>query len=489
MALVTSLGSASGLPLATLLSNITVAENAPLNALTNQQTAYNSKLSAYGTIQSALSALQTAAAQLGNPTLFQSVTPTSSAPAVLNATAGTTAASGSYLINVSQLAQAQSLATPGVANTATTIGSGTVTLQFGSVSGGTLDPVTGKYSGAAFTADPTRAAASITINSNNSSMAGIRDAINQNKALGATASIVNDGSSTPNRLVLTSNATGATSVMRISVSGDAALSNLLANDPAGTQNMQQTVEAKNAQMTVNGIAVTSASNTVKEAVQGVTMTLSGTGSSTLSLQNNTASVQTAITNFVTAYNSLQTVSKQLTAFTADANSHTYSQAPLAGDSTLRNIQMQIRDAMNTPQPPLAGSGAPLTMMAQIGVAFQADGTMAVDSTKLTAALNSNLSGVQNLFSSVSGKTGVGSTMSTLLTSFTASNGPLKTATNGLNSSLKTLATQMTSTQAVISTTIARYTKQFTDLDSLVASMNQTANYLTQQFAAIDGSSK
>jgi flagellar hook-associated protein 2 len=225
-------------------------------------------------------------------------------------------------------------------------------------------------------------------------------------------------------------------------------------------------------------------------VQGVTMTLTGTGNSTLSLQNNTASVQTAITNFVTAYNSLQTVSKQLTAFAADANSHTYSQAPLAGDSTLRNIQMQIRDTMNTPQPPLAGSiGAPLTMMAQIGVTFQADGTMAVDSTKLTAALNSNLSGVQNLFSSASGKTGVGATMSTLLTSFTASNGPLKTATNGLNSSLKTLATQMTSTQSVISTTIARYTKQFTDLDSLVASMNQTASYLTQQFAAIDGSSK
>lgn len=490
MALVTSLGSASGLPLATLLSNITVAENAPLNALTNQQTAYNAKLSAYGTIQSALSALQTAAAQLGNPTLFQSVAPTSSTPAVLNATAGTTATSGSYLVNVSQLAQAQSLVTPGVANPATTIGSGTVTLQFGSVSGGTLDPVTGKYSGASFTADPTRAAASITINSSNSSMAGIRDAINQNKALGVTASIVNDGSSTPNRLVLTSNATGATSVMRISVSGDAALSNLLSNDPAGTQNMQQTVEAKNAQMTVNGIAVTSTSNTVKEAVQGVTMTLTGTGSSTLSLQNNTSSVQTAITNFVTAYNSLQTVSKQLTAFTADANSHTYSQAPLAGDSTLRNIQMQIRDTLNTPQPPLAGSsGAPLTMMEQIGVTFQADGTMAVDSTKLTAALNTNLSGVQNLFSSASGKTGVGSTMSTLLTSFTASNGPLKTATNGLNSSLKTLATQMTSTQSVISTTIARYTKQFTDLDSLVASMNQTANYLTQQFAAIDGSSK
>jgi len=319
-------------------------------------------------------------------------------------------------------------------------------------------------------------------------MAGIRDAINKNKAMGVTATIVNDGSNSPNRLVLTSNLTGETSTMRISVSGDPALSNLLANDPGGTQNMKQTLEAKNAQLTVNGIAVTSTSNTVKEAVQGVTLTLAGTGASTLSLQSNTASVQAAISNFVSSYNSFQTLSKQFTAFTADAASHAYSQAPLAGDSTLRNIQMRIRDTMNTPQTALNdGTGAPLTMLAQIGVSFQADGTLATDATKLTAALNTNLNGVQNLFAGAKGTSGFGVAMSTLLTGFTSSSGPLKTAVGGLNSSLKTLATQMTSTQSLISTTIARYTKQFTALDSLIAGMNQTSNYLTQQFSAINGS--
>jgi flagellar hook-associated protein 2 len=481
MTLVTNLGAASGLPLATLLSSITVSENMPLTAMSNQQSAYNAKLSAYGVIQNALSTLQAAAAQLGNPTLFQNVTATSSATSVLSATATAAAGAGNYAINVSQLAQAQSLATGGVASTTAAIGSGTVTLQFGSISGGTLDPASGKYSGATFTADSTRAAASITIDSSNNTLAGIRDAINKNKALGVTATIVNDGSNTPNRLVLTSTQTGAASTMKISVSGDAALSNLLSNDPAGTQNLQQTVEGKNAQLTVNGIAITSASNTVKEAVQGVTMTLTGTGPSTLSLQSNTAAVQAAISNFVTTYNSLQTLTKQYTAFDTTAQ----TQAPLTGDATLRNIQTRIRDTMNTPQP-ASGSGAPLTMLAQIGVTFQADGTMAIDSTKLTSALSTNLSGVQNLFSSTSGTTGFGSTMSTLLTGFTASNGPLKSATDGLNSSLKTLATQMTSTQSLISTTIARYTKQFTDLDTLIAGMNQTSSYLTQQFAAING---
>ncbi|AMO98860.1 flagellar hook-associated protein 2 [Collimonas arenae] len=483
MALVTSLGSASGLPLATLLSSITASENAPLTAMTQQQTAYNTKLSAYGTVQSALSTLQTAAAQLGNPTLFQNITSTSSATNVLSATASTSASAGSFAVNVGQLAQAQSLASAGVASTTAGIGSGTVTINFGSITGGTLDPVTGKYTGATFTADSSRQPTTITIDSSNNTLSGIRDAINKNSALGVTATIVNDGSSTPNRLVLTSNQTGASSTMRISVSGDAALSNLLSNDPAGTQNLQQTVVGQDAKLTVNGIAVTSSSNTVKEAVQGVTMTLTGTGASTLSLQSNTATVQAAITNFVTAYNSLQSLSKQLTAFDTTAQ----TQAPLTGDSTLRNIQTRIRDALNTPQP-ASGTGAPLTMLAQIGVAFQADGTMAVDATKLSAALSSNLSGVQNLFSSASGTTGFGSQMSTLITSFTATNGPLKAATDGLNTTLKTLATQMTSTQALISTTIARYTTQFTQLDTLIAGMNQTSSYLTQQFAAINGTS-
>ncbi len=484
MALVTSLGSASGLPLATLLSSITASENLPLTAMSNQQSAYNTKLSAFGSVQSAMSALQAAAAQLGSPSLFQNITANSSATSVLSATASATAVSGSFAINVGQLAQAQSLATAGVASTATAIGSGTVTLDFGSISGGKLDPVTGKYSGATFSPDTTRAATSITIDSSNNTLAGIRDAINKNTALGVTATIVNDGSSSPNRLVLTSNQTGAQSTMRIAVTGDPALSSLLANDPGATQNLQQTVEGTNAQLTVNGIAITSASNTVKEAVQGITMNLTGTGNSTMSVQTNTATVQASITNFVNAYNNFQGVTKQLTAFDVSAQ----TQAPLTGDSTLRSIQTSIRNAMNTPQPG-DGSAKSLTMLAQIGVTFQADGTMATDAAKLTTALNTNLSGVQNLFSSVSGTTGIGAQMSTLLTGMTGTSGLLKTATDGLNSSLKTLATQMTSTQASISSTIARYTTQFTALDGLVASMNQTSSYLTQQFAAINGTTK
>lgn len=474
MTTVSSLGVGSGLDLNTLLAGLTTAEQVPVTHLTNQQSSYNTKLSAYGTLKSGLSALQAAAAALGTASLFQGVTATSSATGVLTASATATAKSGTYAVNVTQLAQAQSLVATGVASTTTAIGTGastTVTLQFGAISGGAL--ATGTYTGATFTADATRPATSVTINSSNNTLGGIRDAINANPAMGVTATIVNDGSSTPDRLVLTSTATGAQSSMQITVSGDAAVSNLLANDPAATQNMQQTVVGQDAKLTVNGIAVSSASNTVAEAVQGTTMTLATTGSSTLSLANNTASVQTAITAFVTAYNNLQSTENNLSAFNVAAK----TQSALTGDATLRNIQTHIRAQLYTPQ----ASGS-LTMLSNIGVSFQTDGTLAIDSTKLTAALSSNMSGVQNLFSSATGTTGLGSQLSTLITGFSNTGGSLQSATAGVNTTLKSLATQIESAQTLADATIARYKLQFNQLDVLMSNMKSTSAYLTSQFA-------
>lgn len=477
MTTISSLGVGSGLDLNSLLAGLTKAEQVPVTMLTNQQGSYSAKLSAYGMLKSGLDALQSAAAALGTASLFQGVTATSSVPGVLTATASSTAKAGTYAVNVTQLAQAQSLVAAGVVSSTAAIGGGaatTVTLQLGAISGGTLDPATGKYTGATFTADAMRPAASITIDSTNNTLAGIRDAINGNAAMGVTATIVNDGTSTPNRLVLTSTATGAKSSMKITVSGDAAVSNLLANDPAATQNMKQTVVAQDANLTVNGIAVSSASNTVAEAVQGTTMTLAAIGSSTLTLASNTTSVEKAITTFVTAYNSLLSTANSVSAFDVTAK----TQSALTGDSTLRDIQNKIRTQLNTPQP----SGS-LTMLSNIGVAFQTDGTLKIDSTKLTAALGSNMSGVQNLFSSATGSTGLGSQLSTLITGFSSTGGALQSATDGVSQTLRSLATQITSAQSIADDTIARYKLQFNQLDVLMSSMKATSSYLTAQFAS------
>jgi flagellar hook-associated protein 2 len=499
MATVSSLGVGSGLDLNSLLANIKSAEQAPLAAIQKQQASYTSKLSAYGQLNSALSALQTAAAALAKPALFQGVKASSSATDVVTATALSTAASGSYALDVKQLSQAQSLATGGVVSTTDAIGGGRVTIEFGAISGGTLG-ADGKYSGAGFAADSARTQ-SIDIDPTKSSLEDIAKAINAKTTLGVTASIVNDGSATPNRLVLTSKQTGETSSMKIAVTADpawsaqqntdnsvglGALQSLLNHDPQATQNLQQTAAAQNAQLTVNGIAITSATNTVKGAIQDVDMTVAKIGLSTVEVKQDADSVQGAVTTFVKAYNDLQTLATKLTAFDATSKSG----AVLLGDSTLRNIQANIRSALTSAQP-INGSG--LTMLSQIGITFEKDGTLAIDSSavkfqnpiKLADALSSNMSGVATLFAGTGGVGGYGSKLSSLLTSFTDTNGMLSSATKGMNKSLEALGKKFTATSERIDATVARYKAQFTQLDGLMSSMNQTSSYLTQQFDSLN----
>ncbi|MDP2451542.1 flagellar filament capping protein FliD [Polaromonas sp.] len=472
MASVASLGVGSNLDLSGLLTSLTTAESQPLVMLQKQQISYTAKLSAYGTLQNALSSFQSAASKLADAMLFQGVKVASSATDVLTASASATGVAGSYSIEVTQLAQSQSLAAAGVTDPKAVIGKGTVTLDFGSISGGTLDPVTGTYSGAGFSPDAGRAAQSIVIDDSNNSLEGLRDAINTHADMGVTASIVNDGGTSPYRLVLSSKQTGEASSMRIAVTGDASLQGLLNHDPSASQALQQTAVARNAALKVNGIDVTSKTNTVAEAVQGVTMTLARTGTSALTVSRDTGSVESAVSSFVTAYNSLQTTAGQLSRY--DTEKHTG--AALVGDSTLRTIQTRIRAALNTPQ---VGE---LKVLSKVGVSFQKDGTLTLDAAKLKVAFADNRSAVAELFAGAGGSTGVGKQMSTLVDTFTSASGMLNAATTGVKTTLKSLDNQYAATETRVQATVARYRAQFTELDMLVSRMTSTASYLTQQFA-------
>lgn len=478
MATISSLGVGANLDLASLLTQLQTAESQPLVALQAKAKSYTSKLSAYGTIQSALSTLQAAGKKLGDPTLFQSVTGTPTVSGILSANATDSSAAGNYTIEVKQLAQAQTVIAAGQVDTKTAIGNGTITIDFGQVTGGTLDATTGQYTGAAFTPDANQPSKSIIIDPTNNTLEGIRTAINNAQA-GVTASIVNDGSGTPNRLVLTSSTTGDKSSMRISVNGDAPLQNLLNNDPAGTQNLKQTAAAQSAKLTVGGLDITSPTNTVKEAIQGATLTLVNTGKTGLSMKENTAGVKSAITDFVNAYNALQATAKTLTSYDADTN----TAAALVGDSTLRNLQTRIRQALTTPQ---AGGPNDMKVLTEIGVAFQKDGTIAIDATKLDKALSTNLKGVANLFSSATGSTGgYGKQIDALVDD--VNKGALKIASDGVTSTIKQLDTQYDAMQVRVDSTVARYKAQFTQLDVMINSMNNTKTYLTQQFEAMSSS--
>ena len=515
MPAVSSLGIGSGLDLNSLLSGLKTAEQMPLAAIQAKQTSYTTKLTAYGQLSSALGTLQTAAAALAKPELYTGVKASSSATDVLTASAGAAASNGTYALNVTQLTQAQSLATVGLASATTAIGSRTaasvVTIQFGTIFSkvmdgdgkyplATPDPATGKYSSATFTPNPLPAGvatAKFTIDAGSgSTLTAIAKKINETADLGVTASIVNDGSALPNRLVLTSTKTGETSSMKITVDGAADdLSKLLSNDPAGTgtSQLQQTVTAQNTKLTVNGIAITSASNTVAGAIQDTTLSVSKIGTTTLSVKQDVDGVKSAVSNFVNAYNSLQGIAKKLTAFDAASKSG----AVLLGDSTLRNIQVGIRSALTSVQAG-DGGGSGLTMLSQIGVTFEKDGSLAIDSAtsnvaspvKLATVLGSNMSGVAKLLSGTGGVGGYGAQLSSLLTSYTSSSsGTLTAATQGITTTLDTLGKQYTATSERADATVARYKAQFTQLDMMMSRMNQTSTYLTAQFDALNNSNK
>ncbi|MBV8632989.1 MAG: flagellar filament capping protein FliD [Burkholderiaceae bacterium] len=233
---------------------------------------------------------------------------------------------------------------------------------------------------------------SVTVDSSDSSLQGIAKAIN-GANLGVTAAIISDGSSTPYRLVLTSNTTGAAASMKISVSGDSTISNLLSEDPAGTENLTQSVAAQNTNLTVNGIAVTSANNTVSGAIQGVNLTVAQTGSTTVSVAQNTSTLQSAVSSFVTAYNSLNSVFTQATAY----NASTQTAGPLIGDSGVATVQQGLRQILGSTIP---GLNANLSTLQQLGITFQSDGSMQLNSTTLQNAITSNANGVASLFGAI-----------------------------------------------------------------------------------------
>ncbi len=419
---ISSPGIGSNLPIDSIVSQLMQAESQPLVALNRKESSYQAKVSAFGSLSGALASFQTTLNGLSDLSKFQQMTSASSDAAIASATTASGAAAGKYSIDLTHLAQQQSLASAGTASTTASIGSGaatTLSFQFGTISGGTL--ANGVYTGASFAENPDLASGSITIDSSNNSLQGIRDAINK-AGLGVTATIVSDGSASPNRLVLTSDKTGVAASMKITVDGDSALKDLLSFDPSVTdgsaQKLSQTSAAQNAQMTLNGIAITSATNTITGAIEGVTLTASKIGATTISIASDTSAVEKNVNAFVKSYNDLNTTLKALTGYNAD----TKTGGLLIGDSTVLTIQSALQKMFAAPPTGLEG---PLTQLSQIGVTFQRDGTLALDSGKLQKAIASNFNDIGKLFA-------VAGTASDSLISYAGSTLATKAGSNAVN---------------------------------------------------------
>lgn len=472
MATVSSLGIGSGLDLSTLLDNLTTAEKARLTPITTAQTSYSAKLTAYGTLQSSLQTFADATSALNSADVYASTTATSSNTSAFTATTAAGAASGKYTVNVTQLAQAQVLVSGTATDSSSALGetstSGTRTL---SITQGDGKPVT------------------ISLTDAQTSLAGMRDAINGADA-GVTASIlkVSDGSY---QLIVSANDTGTDSQMTLSVTGDDTLNAFIGYDSAtNTGGMTQNAEAKNAELSVNGIALERQSNEVTDAPEGVTLNLLATTDSaaTLTVKKDTSDASTKIQAFVTAYNALQTTFTNLTKYTAvDSNTDTQdtSNGALLGDSALRTIQSKLKTAVTS-----AFNSNGISSLASIGITTDPDtGNLEVDSDKLDTALSNSTSDLKTMLLGDGKTTGVITGINNLNVAFlNTDSGTIATAKTAVNTTLKSLTEQYNKVNDSINTTIARYKTQFTALDVAIQKLNSTADYLTQQFDAMTTSS-
>jgi flagellar hook-associated protein 2 len=390
-----SAGIGSNLPIDSIISQLMIVEQKPLTALDKKVAAVQAKLSAMGTIKSALATFQAAVKGLSDVSKFQAVSATIGDAAVATVSGSATASLGSYSLEVSKLAQTQKLASAGQASTSAAIGAGTITFDLGTISGGTFDAASGKYTGAGFASSGS--VKTVTVGAGDTSLSGIRDAINQAK-VGVTASIVNDGSGTPYRLVLTEEASGKASSMKISVGGgDPALEALLNHDPDldGGQAMSEMVTAQNAEFKLDGIAISSASNTASNVIDGLTLNLTKTNAgnpTSVVLARDTAAVVASVGQFVSAYNAINKTMNDLTSY----NATTKIGAVLNGDSTVRGIQTQLRALLTSP---VAAGGSAFSVLSEIGVTVKA-GIMAVDDAKLKKTIDSNFTDVAALFAAV-----------------------------------------------------------------------------------------
>ncbi len=439
---ITSLGIGSGIDANNIVAKLMELERAPLNALNRREASYQAKISAFGTLKSKFDGLKTAAATLADPAKLAAFTATIGDKDILSATPGSTAGPGSYSVDVTQLAQAQKSFSSLYAS-GTTFAAGTLTFTIGTTS---TDVVFG-----------------------GGSIDDVRNAINAAN-IGVTATTVTGDAGT--RLVFTAKETGTDNAFSLAVTGgDANLASLATFDGAHPN----AVAAQNAIVSIDGETVTSQSNTITGAIPDVAITAKKVGTTTVDIARSSSSALDSVKAFVTAFNEVATELRKSSAYDAA----TKTAGVLNGDSTVRTLQGLLHSTITTT--PADISGATYETLSSLGISFKTDGTLSLDETKLTKAIDADFTEVTRSLNAFGGA------MEDLADQVTRFDGLLTNRTDGLSATISQLAKQRTSMEYHLTQTEKRLRAQFTALDALMGQLTTTSNYLTQQLANLTGS--
>ncbi len=442
---VSSPGIGSGLDVNSIVTQLVAAERAaPDKRLSDATDKDNTTISALGTLKSALASLQTAAKAMGSTGSLGKSTAQSSDSSTFTAST-TGGGSASYNVEVVSLATASKIASGNYASASAEVGTGSITIGVGSSS---------------FT---------VNLASGANKLSDLVSAINgsaNNK--GVTASIVTDNNGA--HLVLQSQKTGTDNTVTLSSASTA--------DGSSFVNTSVVQTAANALLRIDGSEVSSGSNTVTDAISGVTINLvkaNPGATNTLTITPNASAAASAVQDFVTAYNSALSTIATLTKFDSTGQNN----GALLGDSTAQNLMTQLRSIVGGV---VSGAGT-YTMLSQIGISSSKDGTLTLDTTALNSALSTDIGSVQKMFSASSG---FGTQLTSLLNNTLMVGGPIDSKTQSLQADLKDIAKQQTALDTRMSAEQTRLLAQYSALDTLVATLKSTQDYLTQQLNNLPG---
>lgn len=474
MATLSSPGIGSGLDVRTLVTQLMAVERQPLTALQNTTKKTQDQLSAFGKLQSAMTSLRDAAKKLADANAWNATTVANTNVAALTVSSDGSSPPGTYTVAVSKLAAAQTLssATTWAAST-DLVGPGSLTIELGAWNIGQT----------AFTPKAGASAVTIRIDSGSDSLAQVRDAINGAGA-GVTASIVNDASGA--RLAIRSSLSGAENGFRLSVNDDdgdntdAAGLSQLAFDPSDgggpITRMTQTLAAANSQATINGVAVSSATNSLENVLDGLSLKLGQvtTAPVDLTVSRDAVAMRKNITEFATAYNDLIKQVREQTKTTEGG----VPGGILQGDSSAKILAAQLRA--------LAGSSSAavseFTRLAEIGLEPQSDGSLKLNDAKLDGALG-KYDALRSFFSrDDAGNLSDG--FAPLFKAFgdnrLADDGVFISRSQALKDRIDRYGKQQTQLEQRLTLTEKRLNATYSRLDTQMSQLNQLQNYVTQQ---------
>lgn len=467
MATISSPGVGSNLDVKSIISQLVALEKKPLDTLKLQAATVNTKISAFGQIKSLVSDFADAAGKLASLTGWNSVTTSSSDSKFVSATAIGGTLPTTFSVEVQGLAKAQATASAALLPVGGALGAGTLRLELGkwSVAPASFTPSSGQPVDITITATDKLSDVASKINGSNA---------------GVTASILSDASG--ERLLLRSKSTGEEFGFRLSVleGGDTDPLSVGNTDASGLSRLVAgstvTQVAANAKATVNGIPVSSATNTFANTISGVTFKAEQvtTAPIDITVSKDTSAVQSNIDAFVKSYNAINQLLQEATKY----DTKTGSAGLFQGDSTTVALQNTLRNAIQS----VTTAGGPFQRLADIGITQQRGGDLAVDTAKLNKALSDSPDDVKNLFRSTggAGADGIAVQIKAVTTSLLASNGFFKTKDDSLQLSLKRNSDDQSRVNQKVDAFEKRITQRYNALDTQLTSLNGLNAYISQQ---------